>query len=223
MPIIRGGYGYGAFSASDYGTEGVVHEGAASTSASSSSSSGGYTTTLFSASGSASSGATCDRSAILASGAAVSSTASIASVGEQFVLKETDKLSYGTGAYGYNRFDLTDLQTIVSATAAGSSATGNRVQSSGATFAASASVLTSAERIHQPEALSQATASGAGHAVFIVSGQSNVASLSDLSIEYIRERNTSATSSSASVVSVIAREMWEPIPANTTNWTKLAS
>jgi len=86
-------------------------------------------------------------------------TASTASVAEQFVLKESDKFSYGSGAYGYNVYDSADLQTIVSATSAASTATGERVQSGSAAVTASASTTSDSTRVRESDGQADAVCS----------------------------------------------------------------
>jgi hypothetical protein len=224
MPIERGGYGYGLYSDSDYGTEGVIHTGSAATSVSSSATASGYTTTLSGAiSGSASSSSTASCNATFASGAVVSSTASTASVAEQFVLKESDKFSYGSGAYGYNVYDSADLQTIVSATSVASTASGERVQSASATASVSASTSGACERVREQSSEVSASATGTAVGVYTIVASATVNVSSPTNVTYIRKRNASSAKSVTSVVSAIGREKWEPIAYTSITWSDIAA
>ena len=224
MPIVRGGYGYGLYSDSDYGTEGVVHTGSAATSVSSSATAGGYTTTLSGTiGGSAASSSSASATATFASGALVSATATNASVAEQFVLKESDKFSYGSGLYGYNVFDSADLQTIVSATTVSSTATGERVQNASASSSVSCSTTSACERVREVDGASYADAQGTAVGVYTISAAGSLSSTTSFTSACIRRRKSSAAPSVTSVVAVIGREKWEPIPYTSITWSEIAA
>ena len=221
MPSIRGGYGYGLYNSGEFGTEGILQESSASLSASSTVAADGYITKQDSASTAVASTSTSSATVTFASGATVASTTVTASVAEQFVLKESDKFSYGSGAYGYNAFDQEDLQTISAGTSVVANVAGIRVQSSGASVSVSASTAADSEKIFQgeiqisPQATSQAT----GAFTVAASGASSV--LGTITINYIRERNTDGQVTVSSTISASAREMWEPISVSTHSWVEL--
>jgi len=52
----------------------------------------------------------------IAGDASMSSSSSSTCSGEVVIIEETDKFSYGSGLYGLNEYDQTDLQTIISVT-----------------------------------------------------------------------------------------------------------
>lgn len=126
MPIERGGYSLYLYGSGDFGTSGVIHEGSASVSASASMSASGGRSLKSSAAASVSSATAASAMRERESGALASVTSTIIAAGEGVVIKRTDKLAYGGGVYGYNVFDNADLQTISSATSAGSTASGEK-------------------------------------------------------------------------------------------------
>ena len=221
MPTQRNGYGLLAYSDGDFGTSGSIIDGAASASVSSSATAGGYTTTLFSASGSASSTVTASANATFASGALVSSTATNASIAEQFVLKESSGFSYGHAPYGSYDYGESDLQTIAGATAT-ATASASKVQTGSASSTVSASTSCDSTRVREGDANPSASASTIAHSVFIVSVAVDITPSASIAVNYIRTRNATALKSVTSVVSAVAREKWEPIPTATTTWTKVA-
>ena len=224
MPTQRNGYGLLAYSDGDFGTSGSVIDGVASTSVSSSATASGYVTTLSgSVSGSASSSTTASSSVTFASGALVSSTSVNTSVAEQFVLKESDKFSYGTGAYGYSVYDNADLQTIVSATAVSSTATGERVQNASAISSVSASTSGACERVREVDGQSNAVSANIADAAFTISASASASAESTVTASCIRRRKSSAAPSVTSVVIAIGREKWERIPYTSTTWTEIAA
>jgi len=101
MSVYGGSY-YGLLAYAD--TDGVVHDASAIISAVSSIASVNHITAI---------GA--DASTTVASASSCS--------GEVVIIEETDKFSYGSGLYGQNPYDNTDLQTIVSVTSSTSSVT----------------------------------------------------------------------------------------------------
>lgn len=224
MPTQRNGYGLLAYGDGDYGTSGSVIDGAASVSASSFNTIdadlvklSGQVTIPAQGSVTASGGGT------FASGALVSSTSVNTSVAEQFVLKESDMFSYGTGAYGYGVYDNADIQTIVSATAVDSSCTGERVQSSGASASVSCSATATPEKILQAEAQSEASVSATATAVFLISVSVSLSAESSTTATPVRKRNATALRSVTSSVSAIGREKWEAIEAGAQAWEPIST
>jgi hypothetical protein len=224
MPSNRIGYGYGAYSAADFGVEGVVQDGAAAVTASSSATAVGFKYKFGSATVSASSSASSAAIATFVSGATVSSTASIASVAEEFVLKQSDKFSYGTGTYGSYVYDNADLQTISSATLSATQADYIRIRTVSGSGSASASNSSDSTRVREGAATVAASASIAADGAFTVSASPETIDVtSGVSISYIRKRNAEAIKAAQSVVVAIGREKWEVIPVTSFTWTKLAA
>ena len=222
MPVVRGGYGYNLFSTGDYGTEGQVIDASASiTSVSAFAAEGGRDLKS-----SASSGSTAvfssDAVRVAESSGSVTSTVTIAASGESIIIERSDKVPYGASVYGYNRYDLNDLQTIVSGTSAVAVANGLRVQSSGGESSTNSSLQASAEIIRLGEAISATTATADAAAVYVFKGEGTVSGNSSVTIDYIRERKSQALASSTSGTLTIGREKWEPIPYNSSFWTNVA-
>ena len=97
MPSSRVGYGYGAYSSEDFGVEGVLATSSALVSASVSATATVNRVQNASATASSSSANTISATRVRESDSLVSSTASTASVGEQFVLKLSTDYEYGLG------------------------------------------------------------------------------------------------------------------------------
>lgn len=223
MPIIRGGYGYGLYSDGDYGTEGVTHTGSALISATSASTADGYKTRLSGTiSGAATSSVTASGNGTFASGALVSSTASTASIAEEFVLKESSMFSYGTGLYGKYVYDEADLQTVVTASATGT-ASASRIQNGEASVSAASSNTSDSTRVRESDGSASASATGSANSVFVASASGSLAATASVSISYIRKRNSGALVSLQSSTAAIGREKWEPIGITTATWSQLST
>ena len=84
--------------------------------------------------------------ATFASGGTVTATSSVTASGEEFILEETDAQGYGSYVYGVGTYDLSDLQTVITAT---STVTCNaeKVNVDGATINATATVSAIARRV----------------------------------------------------------------------------
>ena len=84
--------------------------------------------------------------ATFSSGATVTATSSATAIGEEFILEETDAQGYGSYVYGVGTYDLSDLQTVISATAV-VTCSGEKVNIDGASISATATVSAIARRI----------------------------------------------------------------------------
>ena len=169
---------------------------------------------------SASSNATCTWS----TGATVSATGALTGAAIAFFLESSDKFAYGSGLYGYNPYDATDLQTIVSATSVGTSCVGAKVNLASANSIATSSVTCTFEAIEQPDAGMSATSSAIARAeaIFISSAQMSSASTTAFTT-VIRVREDTAAVSSTSGTATIGREKWEIISNDSVTWTQLAA
>jgi hypothetical protein len=225
MPIVRGGYGYDLYSSSDYGTEGVFADASAAVTATSGMVVSGGRSLIGAATATATSGFTSTEAyRIRESGAAVSSTSVTTAAGEGVVIKRTDKLQYGGGAYGYNVYDQADLQTISSTTSVTTVANGIRIHQSGGTVTATSGASASAEQIYQGSATVTGSSSASADAVFTIKGSATVTAASSVSISYIRRRHTSGISSETSATATIGREKWEVITySGSSPWTTIAA
>ena len=224
MPIVRGGYGYDLYSGSDYGTEGVFADASAAVTATSGMTVSGGRSITGDATVTATSGFTSTAQRIRESGAAVSSTSVVVAAGEGVVIKRTDKLQYGGGAYGYNVYDQADLQTISSTTSVTTVSNGIRIQQSGGTVTATSGASASAEQIYQGSALSPTSSAASASAVFTIKGAVTITAASSASISYIRRRNASGISSETSATATIGREKWEVITySGSSPWTTIAA
>jgi len=224
MPIVRGGYGYDLYSSSDYGTEGVFADASAAVTATSGMTVSGGRSITGDATVTATSGFTSTAQRIRESGAAVSSTSVVVAAGEGVVIKRTDKLQYGGGAYGYNVYDQADLQTISSTTSVTTVSNGIRIQQSGGTVTATSGASASAEQIYQGSATVTGSSSASANAVFTIKAAASLTAASSVSISYIRRRRTSGLSSGTSVTVAIGREKWEVITySGSPIWTTIAA
>ena len=157
-------------------------------------------------------------------GATVSATGALTGAAIQFFLESSDKFAYGSGLYGYNPFDATDLQTIVSATSVGTSCVGAKVNLASANSIAASSVTGVSERIHQPSGATTANSSvtSRAEAVYISGAQMSSASTTAFTT-VIRVREDTAAVSSTSGTATIGREKWEVIVNNNNTWTQIAA
>ena len=218
MPIARGGYGFDLFGAGDYGVEGTTKLASALIT-----SSGATAGTIervrevsASASASASTTSSCVRKRL--SGALVSSTASTASVGEKFVLKESDKFSYGTGAYGVAVYDNANLQTIVSSTSSVADVTVVRIRPASASASASSSFTSSGVRVPEGAATVSAASEVTASGQFSVTGDATASAVSTNTATIARVRLIGGAISSTSSFAAIAREKWELIGYDSQTW-----
>jgi len=221
MPSNRIGYGYGTYSDADFGTEGVIQTGSASISASATVVANGGRARLEGAATSASSGSTSSAIRVRESDALVSSTASTASIGEEFVLKIISEYDYSTGAYGGGYFGQGPLETIASASASGASAA-TRVREGAATATSSSSTSSAAITVVDATATVSAESTNTASAVFTISASGTSSAAASVTISYIRERNIGGLASSTSVISSVAREKWEQIAKGSQIWLKIA-
>ena len=169
---------------------------------------------------SASSNATCTWS----TGATVSATGALTGAAIAFFLESSDKFAYGSGLYGYNPYDATDLQTIVSATSVGTSCVGAKVNLASANSIAASSVTGVCERIHQPSGATTANSSvtARAEAVYISGAQMSSASTTAVTLVH-RVREDTAALSSTSGTATIGREKWVLIVNDTNTWTQIAA
>jgi hypothetical protein len=223
MPIERGGYGNYLFGSGDFGTSGSVKDGAASVTATSGMTVSGGRLLESDATVTATSGFTSTAAyRIRLSDAVVSSTSVVVAAGEGVVIKRTDKLQYGGGAYGYNVYDQADLQTISSATSVTTVANGIRIQKSGGTVTATSGASASAEQIYQGSATVTESSSSSASAVYTIKVAVSLTAASSTSISYIRRRHASGVLSETSAAAAIGREKWEIINNNANTWTTIS-
>jgi len=219
MPSSRIGYGYGPYSAADYGVEGVTADASAVISASSGAACSAAKAKTASASTASTATNTASVVRLRLSGALVSSTASNAAIGEEFVLKLSSKFSYGTGAYGQEVYDQAQLQTVSSATAT-ATATVTKILSGSAAISAASSNQAAATRVRESSGSPAATATLTVNGSFSVVGSATISAVSTNTIIPVRKRNATGLISNTSAVMAIAREKWETIAVGSTTWTK---
>lgn len=224
MPIVRGGYGYSTYASGDYGTEGVIQDASAVVSATSTVNASGGRNLESPATIAATSGVVvslADR--IRESSGSVSSASTVAASGESIIIERSDKVPYGASLYGYNRYDLNDLQTIVSVTSGVTVANGLRVRfGDGSTVSASSGSSASAEVIKLGVAEVAATSDATASAVYTIKGEGTVSASSSVTINYIRRRPGAASSTGTSGMLTIGREKWEQIPVTEITWSNVA-
>ena len=221
MPSSRIGYGYGAYSDADFGVEGVTQTGSASITVTATVTADGGKARTASAAVVALSTNTIVATRVRESDALVSSTASTASIGEEFILKLISEYDYGDGAYGYAAYGQGPLDTISTGSASATSAA-TRVREGAATSSVSSSTASSAVTVVDATATVSASASNTAHAVFTIVASGTSAASATITIDYIRERNIGALVSSTASISSLAREKWEPIAKSSQIWLKIA-
>jgi len=84
--------------------------------------------------------------ATFASGGTVTATSSVTATGEEFILEETDAQGYGSYLYGVGVYDLSDLQTVISATST-VACTAEKINVGSATLDGTATISVLARRI----------------------------------------------------------------------------
>ena len=223
MPIVRGGYGFDFFGTGDYGVEGTTKLASSVVSGALASSGSIERVRLVDASASSASTNTTTIARVRLSGAAVSSTASTSSVAEQFVLKESDKFAYGTGAYGANVFDNANLQTIVSATGSFASVVAERVRPGDASIAGSASTDSSAIRVPEGAATVTASATTSADAQFSVAASASASAISVNTATVERKRLIGGALSSTSSFAAMGRVKWEAIGLDDQSWESIGA
>lgn len=154
------------------------------------------------------------------SGAVVSSTTVTASVAEQFVLKLSNKYSYGTAPYGSYEFDQADFNIPFQPSA---SVTGAAFKTAGGSAQASAQSTNSGDsiRVRESDGESPATATITASAVFLVTSGGTASAEASIDTNYIRERNIGGSTEVDALVEVLAREKWEPLPKEGEIWSTI--
>lgn len=224
MPVVRGGYGYGLYNVGDYGTEGSVKDALASIAVSATfAASGGRNLESSAALSATSSFSSSEALRVRESDGAIAGAASITAAGEAIIIERSDKLPWGAGAYGYNRYDLNDLQTIVSVTSALTVAAAERIRPGDASISATSGEASSAEIIKLGSAEVSASASTAANAVYTIKAGAALSASGSISINYIRRRPGSASASGTSGTLSIAREKWEAIGVNAQTYDTIAA
>ena len=156
--------------------------------------------------------------------ATVNSTSTAVANAEKFFLESSDKFAYGTGLYGANEYDEADLQTIISATSASSTASGEKINLASAVSSASATNTADSEKIHQQGGYTTCNATIVATAVTALSsGPMSMESSGVTVIAFIRKRDVTAIVSTTSGTLAFAREKWEVIAPTSTTWTDIAA
>lgn len=223
MPVVRGGYGFNFFGTGDYGVEGTTKLASSTVSAAITLSGSVERVRLVEATASGVASASTTIARVRLSDALASPTSSTSSAAEKFVLKESDKASYGTGAYGQNVYDNADLQTIASATASLASINVVRIRPGDGSTSATASTSSSAIRVPEGVATVSATTTTSASAQFSVSSGGTGSALSTNTTTIERVRLLGGALSSTSSFAAIARKKWEPISADSQNWDTIGT
>lgn len=216
MPSNRIGYGYGPYGDADWGTEGITQGSSASIVAVSMVTAQGGRPRTGSASIAALSDFTASANATLGgSPGAIASVATFANVtadkiidGSASITSDSGNL-YGYGGYGQDDFGQTTVEAL-------------RIRTSAAPIDVTLTVTTSAQRIQQPSADINATASLAADSDTIVNGQGVIASQGTVETSALRIRETSGQITVTGSTVIIAREKWEPILKVSEIWTEIA-
>ena len=156
--------------------------------------------------------------------ASITATSSVTASGESIVIERSDKVPYGAAKYGYNRYDLNDLQTIVSVTSGLTVASALRVRIVDGSLSATSGGTASGEVIKLGAGEVSAASTIAAQGFYTIKGAGIVSAQSAVTINVIRRRKGSAISSGTSGTLTIGREKWEPIPVSTSpTWTIIAA
>jgi len=223
MPIKRGGFGNYLFGSGDFGTSGSVKDASATIAASSTFAASGGRLLTGDATVSSSSTVTSGGDRIREGSGSLSATATTTAVGESIVIERSDKLPWGSGLYGYNRYDLNDLQTIISVNSGLTVAQAIRIRVADGSMSSSSGSSASGEVIKLGAGLMSSSSSTSANAVYTIKGSGIVSAQSTVTINYIRRRKGSAISVGTSGTLTIGREKWEPIPASTSpTWTTIS-
>lgn len=223
MPSSRIGYGYGPYSDADFGTEGVIQTGSASVVVTSSvTANGGIRKDGFASDSAATSSITVSATRVRESGALVSSTATNASSGEEFVLKIISEYDYGDGAYGYGSYGQGPLETTATASASVTSAATKVFQGS-ATANASASATSSALTVVDGVATVSASSTNTADGVATAGGSGTVTVSATFTCTASATFIAAGITASESSFAAVAREKWEPIPIAPETWVRIAS
>lgn len=155
----------------------------------------------------------------------ITATSTVTATAEKFFLESSDKFAYGSGLYGYNKYDAEDLQTIISATSVDTTCTGAKVNLATATVSATSGTTANVERIQQPTTATTATSSvtSAGLVVYVGTGALTANSSTTQTSNDTRVRESTGIVSSTSGIATIAREKWEVIPPTSITWTQIAA
>lgn len=223
MPIVRGGYGFGAFSYAEYGTEGVVHDGAASTVVSSTASASGGKSLVgdgvctSTSNTSVSVQVTRNTSASVTSGSVVTATA------DAFRLEDTSSTAYGSGAYGVLAYTESEAQIIVSSTSVSSTASCERVRPDSASVSSVSTTDSDCERIKlgisQADAVASTTASGA----FTISSSAEATGTSSTTSACVRKRETGGTITAINTFEASGRYKYEQIAKDNETWNDVSA
>jgi len=160
--------------------------------------------------------------ATFVSGAVSSATTVTASIGEQFVLKESSMYSYGTSTWSGHAYGIDDLQTVSSATAT-ITATPTRILPASASISASASSTSAATRVRESSGAVTASATITANAVYSIIVAVTISAQSSVPISYVRKRNAGGLFIFQSSSASLAREKWEFEPITTASWSNIAS
>ena len=156
--------------------------------------------------------------------ASIAATSSVTASGESIIIERSDKVPYGAAVYGYNRYDLNDLQTIVSVTSALTVAQADRVRIADASLSATSGGTASGEVIKLGAGEASAASTVTAQGFYTIKGVGIVSVQSAVTINVIRRRKGSAISAGTSGTLTIGREKWEPIPVSTSpTWTIIAA
>jgi len=154
--------------------------------------------------------------------ASIVASSAVTASGESIIIERSDKVPWGSGLYGYNRYDLNDLQTIVSVTSTVTIANGNRVRGSDSAVTATSSTTASAETIKLGSIIIPAASGSSVSAVYTIKGSATISVSGSVIIDYVRRRAGSASSTGTSGTLSIGREKWEPIPVTSITWSNVA-
>jgi len=227
MPVNRVGYGYGNYSAGDFGTEGVTHESGALTvtATSSTTAEGGKDVpsgalSVTATSSIASFSADRDRE----SSATVNAVVTITASGEDIIYEDTDEYAYGSGLYGMEAYTQGDLQTIVSATSSTAVSNALRVRSASGTSTVTSGESADSEKIFQGLGASTATLSLTADGAFTVNvNPQTISATATTTPSILRVRNATGIVSAESGEMTHGREKWELITNNSVTWTQIAA
>ena len=159
-----------------------------------------------------------------------------------FVIDASAQTIQGTATTASAAVEVFDGLASGGGSAAGSTATGIRVQNASATASPSATVSADAQRIGEADSsvaasasitaaglrigdsasLIEASTSGSVSGVFIVAAQAEVATSLNIDVNYIRLRFVSGSTTITGTMTATAIEKWEPISTDSQTWDTIS-
>ena len=146
--------------------------------------------------------------ATYSTGATITATSTVSVDAEEFFLESTEKFGFGSGLYGMNAFDLTNLQVIVSATSVSSTATAEKISLGTAVISGALNISANARRVPEGSALvngaSTTTVDTTGNGTRVRESSAISSTTATNSISSTRVREGDATPTATATINAFA-------------------